>query len=179
MGLGARLKNILAQEGKTIAWLSEQTNIPKNSLYTIIKRDNTLPRTETIKKIAKALNVSIASLMFETEMRNNVMEDAPGTTNEVTDHLSESISKAIDGVNIAHAFIFLKAAGYHFSNVFDEHTNCDMVDIIKDHKVKVRITNDDLLEIAINGEKYIDIEIERLIRKYHSAQPNHKNEHLQ
>ena len=86
MGFGARLKEILEQRQKTIAWLSEQTGISKNSLYTITKRDNTTPRLEAIKKIAKALDVPIAFLMLEDDVLNEYIDEQ--TSSHYTNHIS-------------------------------------------------------------------------------------------
>ena len=68
MGFGARLKEILAQKGKSIIWLSEQTGIPRNSLYTITKRDNTTPRLETIKKMHKLIKTQTFSMTKRQQM---------------------------------------------------------------------------------------------------------------
>ncbi len=86
MGFGARLKEILAQKGKSIIWLSEQTGIPRNSLYTITKRDNTTPRLETIKKIAQALDVPITFLILEDNVLNEYIDEQANS--HYTNHIS-------------------------------------------------------------------------------------------
>lgn len=66
MGLGIRLKNILKEKKVTVQQLSAKTEIPANTLYSIIKRDNKSIQSESLKKIASALGVSIDELLGDT-----------------------------------------------------------------------------------------------------------------
>ena len=66
MGLGKRLKDILKEKNITVQRLSEMTGISANTLYTIIKRDNKSIQAENLISIARALGVSVDTLIGET-----------------------------------------------------------------------------------------------------------------
>lgn len=52
---------ILDKHGKSVYWLSKQTDIPNNTLYQY-KNNGVEPTFKVVCKIADALNVSIDSL---------------------------------------------------------------------------------------------------------------------
>lgn len=62
MGLGIRLKEILKAQGLTVKELSEMSGVSLNTLYSITKRDNNMARYDIVKKIAKALDISVEEL---------------------------------------------------------------------------------------------------------------------
>ena len=64
MGVGKNLKRILKEKNITIAKLAEMTNISKNTLYAITKRDSFNVRQDNIKKIAEALDISTLDLVY-------------------------------------------------------------------------------------------------------------------
>lgn len=68
MGVGARIKKLLKQNGMTIKELSKKTEIPINTLYSITKRDEQNVRSDNLKKIASALGVSINDLLYENKL---------------------------------------------------------------------------------------------------------------
>lgn len=92
MGIGARIKEILKQKNKTILWLAEESGVPKNTLYTITKRDNTNIRHENLIKIATALEVSVEDLL---EQENN---DDTKNNNSKTEVTPLFISKSADAM---------------------------------------------------------------------------------
>ncbi|MCI7301551.1 MAG: helix-turn-helix transcriptional regulator [Clostridiales Family XIII bacterium] len=63
MGIGKNLKRILQVKNMTVAELSRSTDISPQTFYAIIKRDSNKVKTDTLIKIAKALNVSTEELM--------------------------------------------------------------------------------------------------------------------
>ena len=64
MGLGNTLKQMLADKGMSIKDLSEKTGIPVNTLYSITKRDSSSIRTDNLRLIAEALDVSPGVLLY-------------------------------------------------------------------------------------------------------------------
>lgn len=58
MGIGNRLKQTIKDKKMTVKQLAEQTGIPVNTLYSIIKRDSDRVRAETIQVLANALDVT-------------------------------------------------------------------------------------------------------------------------
>lgn len=63
MGVGRNLKEILRDRKMTIKQLSEQANIPLNTLYSITKRDSKRVDDIILKRIAAALGVSYLDLV--------------------------------------------------------------------------------------------------------------------
>ncbi len=68
MGVGKRIKEILERKNMTVASLSESTGIPSTTLYSMIKRDKDDEKFDTLMKIGKAINVSLAELVGEGNM---------------------------------------------------------------------------------------------------------------
>ena len=63
MGVGSRLKKLLAERNMSIRELSDKTGISLNTLYNVTKRDNNNIRIDSLQKIAKALNVTMDFLV--------------------------------------------------------------------------------------------------------------------
>lgn len=63
MGIGNRLKKTIKEHHLTIKQLAEITNIPVNTLYSIVKRDSVHVRAETVQILADALSVSPSYLI--------------------------------------------------------------------------------------------------------------------
>lgn len=72
MGVGKRIKEILERKDMTVASLSESTGIPSTTLYSMIKRDKDDEKFDTLMKIGKAINVSLAELVGEGNMARYV-----------------------------------------------------------------------------------------------------------
>lgn len=79
MGLGSRIKIILAHQHMTIAELAEKTGISKNTLYAMTKRDSNDIKLDSLQKIADALDVTLDSLLT-----NNNYISRPGPLNMMT-----------------------------------------------------------------------------------------------
>lgn len=81
MGIGKNMKRILAEKGITIKTLSETSGIPKNTLYSITKRDSSDVTSSVLTAIAQALDVSPYDLTVDLE------------------HLQSSV-KTIEGIQV-------------------------------------------------------------------------------
>ena len=75
MGLGTNLKKILKDKGKTLKWLSAETGISVNTLYSITKRDSTRISIDNVSKIAAALGITTSQLMGEIVIATDEEED--------------------------------------------------------------------------------------------------------
>lgn len=58
MAIGKLIKRIAEEQGRSIKWLSAQTDINENTLYAIIKRDSDNITQENIEKISAAFELS-------------------------------------------------------------------------------------------------------------------------
>lgn len=65
MTLFERTKKIAKRKGYSIAELERKANLSENYLYTWKRTDN--PRTDSLEKVAKALNVTVDYLLGKNE----------------------------------------------------------------------------------------------------------------
>lgn len=63
MGIGTNIKKILAIRNMTIKELSEKSGIPKNTLYSLTRRDSETTRSDYLNRIAAALGVGVEELI--------------------------------------------------------------------------------------------------------------------
>lgn len=63
MGIGANIKKITSEKGKTLIWLSQESGVSKYTIYGITKKPNGKARPATLERLAKALNVSTEELI--------------------------------------------------------------------------------------------------------------------
>ncbi len=61
MGQGKKLQSLLKERNISVTKLANETGISSNTLYAIIKRDSNI-NTDTLNKVANALQISIDSL---------------------------------------------------------------------------------------------------------------------
>lgn len=59
MGLGFKLKELLEAKGIRIAKIADELGLPRNSLYSLIKRDSDKMDMDVLSRIAEYLDVSI------------------------------------------------------------------------------------------------------------------------
>lgn len=59
-----KIRSILKQKNRSVSWLQRETGISRYSLDLIVKELKS-PTIEQVKKIAKALNVSISEILWE------------------------------------------------------------------------------------------------------------------
>ncbi|WP_373483306.1 helix-turn-helix domain-containing protein [Acetobacterium sp.] len=74
MGIGINIKSILKIKKMTVTDLANETDIPVNTLYSMIKRDKNDEKFDTIMKIREALGVSLAELVGEENMGQYVRD---------------------------------------------------------------------------------------------------------
>lgn len=58
MGIGIKIKELIKERNITIKQLAEDSKIPVNTLYSIIKRDSERVRAETVQVLADVLGVA-------------------------------------------------------------------------------------------------------------------------
>lgn len=107
MGIGARIKEVLKEQNKTIAWLAKESGVSKNTLYTITKRDNTKVRQDILEKISKTLGVKLEYLL-----------GLDPSDEEITGYVADSIF-SLSGYYVYHEGkdlyrIFNNEEGYYF-----------------------------------------------------------------
>lgn len=89
MGFGAKIKEILKQQKKTIKQLSEESGISKNTLYSITKRDSTYVTYPVLEQIAAALHVSVEELTPD-DTRAEVEENTNFAMKAIEDSVREA-----------------------------------------------------------------------------------------
>lgn len=65
-GMGSKIKDLLDSQGLRVTDLSRKTGIPVNTLYSMLNRDQTNEKIETLSKIADALEISLSDLLGQT-----------------------------------------------------------------------------------------------------------------
>ena len=65
MGIGKRLGQLLEQKGKRPGTLARETGVSKNTIYSMIKRDNGKADLSTLEKLARALDVPVSAFYEE------------------------------------------------------------------------------------------------------------------
>lgn len=91
MGFGKRLKEILKNKGITIKELSDMTGISLNTLYSITKRDTSMPTREIIDKITVALQIELSELVTLGDISNDIfalMEQEKKREDSIRDQLN-------------------------------------------------------------------------------------------
>lgn len=128
MGLGVRLKEILKNQGLTIKELSKLSGVSINTLYSITKRDNNMARYDIVKKIAKALDISVEELTGQAIDYNKAENVKNARLHEVIQKPeSESASdKRLDLIKMVAEISTLAA---HFDG--DEYTEEELEQIKK------------------------------------------------
>lgn len=91
MGLGNTIKTHLEEQGRSVVWLSKQTNINQNSLYAMFKRDSNNISEDNLLLIGEALNVSAAKLVAEA--RKEALADK---NNKLADYLLRKFYKVVE-----------------------------------------------------------------------------------
>lgn len=65
MGIGKRLERLLEQKGKRPGTLAREAGVSKNTIYSMIKRDNGKADPAMLEKLARALEVPVSALYEE------------------------------------------------------------------------------------------------------------------
>ena len=66
MGMGNRLAGLIAQRGMRPAALAREAGVSKNTIYSMIRRDNDKADAATLAKLAKALGVPVSASDFSS-----------------------------------------------------------------------------------------------------------------
>lgn len=79
MGIGKTIHKLCEIRGLSIRKLSIMANVPYSTLYSLIKRDSTGADSDTINRIAKILDVSVADILSDPnemiELLSEAMDD--------------------------------------------------------------------------------------------------------
>lgn len=67
MSIAKNIKAIIAMKGITLKHLSSLSGVSVNTLYSITKRDSKNVNTNTLKRIATALNIPTSELLYSEE----------------------------------------------------------------------------------------------------------------
>ena len=65
MGMGKRLAGLIAQRGMRPAVLAREAGVSKNTIYSMIRRDNDKADAATLAKLAKALGVPVSAFYMD------------------------------------------------------------------------------------------------------------------
>lgn len=124
MGFGVLLKDLLAQRNLTIKDLSEMTGISINTLYSITKNDSGNIRSDTLKKISTALNISMEQIiqMLEQEVRENQVAIEKGRQIVYTHQkkLQEVERTTSEAYQLLEQVQQLKQAELHYRELFKQ-----------------------------------------------------------
>ena len=68
MGIGGRLDKLLREKGKRPGTLAREAGVSKNTVYSIIKRDNDKVDPDILMRLARALGVPLSALYGGEEL---------------------------------------------------------------------------------------------------------------
>lgn len=74
-GMGSKIKDLLDSQGLRVTDLAQKSGIPVNTLYSMLKRDQTNEKIETLQKIADALEISLSDLLGQTTQKETINMD--------------------------------------------------------------------------------------------------------
>ena len=72
MGIGSRLEQLLREKNKRPGTLAREADVSKNTVYSIIKRDNDKVDAEILTRLARALGVPVSALYGETGAKGDL-----------------------------------------------------------------------------------------------------------
>lgn len=132
MGVGLRLKKILKEKEMTIKELSQLSNIPINTLYSITKRDSQRVDNVLLQKIADTLDIPVTKLQYDgvinfsvrdlknpedmspDEFKKYMNEDFPAAMDRARNRMAEVYGKLVEIKGeemILQSFAVLNKAG--------------------------------------------------------------------
>lgn len=89
MKLGEKIKSIRKQKNMSLRELAQITGLSKTTLSDL-ENDAKNPSLETLQKVSKALEISIADLISETESEDDLVASARDSGSEILAGLSKS-----------------------------------------------------------------------------------------
>lgn len=148
----------------SIRRLSIMANIPYSTLYSIISRDSAGADSETINRIAKALNVSVADILLDIEEMANIL--CKTKTDESIQEISDKLRSGTERMN---AFITsIRAVGYDL--VIEKGSNAEDIYTFKksDNTWRHRIPQQDLVSMlheSLGYTEYLCIRMEKKLEE--------------
>lgn len=148
----------------SIRRLSIMANIPYSTLYSIISRDSAGADSETINRIAKALNVSVADILLDIEEMANIL--CKTKTDESIQEISDKLRSGTERMN---AFITsIRAVGYDL--VIEKGSNAEDIYTFKksDNTWRHRISQQDLVSMlheSLGYTEYLCIRMEKKLEE--------------
>lgn len=148
----------------SIRRLSIMANIPYSTLYSIISRDSAGADSETINRIAKALNVSVADILLDIEEMGNIL--CKTKTDESIQEISDKLRSGAERMN---AFITsIRAVGYDL--VIEKGSNAEDIYTFKkyDNTWRHRISQQDLVSMlheSLGYTEYLCIRMEKKLEE--------------
>ncbi|WP_352399108.1 helix-turn-helix transcriptional regulator [Anaerotignum sp.] len=100
MGVGSNIKKLLKEKNKTLVWLSGETGISKNTLYSITKRDSSRVDPDTLQKIADKLDVPPESLFWGESAKVTVDQNGDTVIDITYKRHLKQITRAFDALNV-------------------------------------------------------------------------------
>lgn len=148
----------------SIRRLSIMANIPYSTLYSIISRDSAGADSETINRIAKALNVSVADILLDIEEMANIL--CKTKTDESIQEISDKLRSGTERMN---AFITsIRAVGYDL--VIEKGSKAEDIYTFKkyDNTWRHRISQQDLVSMlheSLGYTEYLCIRMEKKLEE--------------
>ena len=144
--------------------MSIMANIPYSTLYSIISRDSAGADSETINRIAKALNVSVADILLDIEEMADILSKT-----KIDESVQEISDKLKSGAERLNAFITsIRAVGYDL--VIEKDTNKEDIYTFKkcDNSWEHRISQQDLVSMlneSLGYTEYLCIRMEKKLEE--------------
>ena len=121
MAAGALLKQLLKANKRTIKWLSENADIPLQTLYSITQRDSGTISEKNLIKIAKALNIDLGSLrryfLLGTEIGSNKVK--PPTPDSQDNYYPEDVE--VELYNLQYMYNISREEAFHLRNMVQDY----------------------------------------------------------
>lgn len=146
--------------GFSIRKLSIMANVPYSTLYSIINRDSAGADSETINRIAKALNVTVADILLDIDEMADIL--SKNITNESIQEIAEKLKSGTERMN---AFLTsIRAVGYDLVVEKNENGEDGYIFARKDKTWEHRMSEQDLIAMlheSLGYTEYLCIRMEK------------------
>lgn len=177
MGIGNRIKELCNMQGLSIRKLSIMANVPYSTLYSIIKRDSAGADGDTINRIAKALNVTVADILLDVNEMIDILSQS--ITNESVQQIEEKIKSGTERWN---AFITsIRAVGYDIDIEKNADGNESYTFYRKNETWRYQIPEQDMIAMlheSLSYTEFLCIRMEKELEDKYST-PQSKKQVLQ
>ncbi len=164
MGIGKRIQELCNMKGLSIRRLSIMANVPYSTLYSIIKRDSDGVDSETISRIAKALNVSVMELLIGIDEMFEILNFP-----EDQQSLNALTARLQSGAERWNAFITsIQAVGYDIDIEKDAEGNDSYTFYRKDKTWMHRIPEQEMVAMlheSLEYTEYLCVRMEKKLKK--------------